>query len=95
MNELTKDLSRINSINTGTPGHEWFGRSSTSSRETQEIDPGKLDLNNVEDFLKFVDALSQGETRSLDFLKRIPSTRIEELKEKHVQLSAFFPALDQ
>ena len=93
--ERDKDLRRIHSINVGTPGHEWFERSSTNSKETQEIDPGQLNLNAAEDFLKFLNALVRGEQKSLAFLQKIPQERKDELKQIHAQFSGFFPVLDQ
>jgi len=89
-NERDKDFHRINSINIGTPGHWWGSYEQKNSKETPEIDPGKLNLNKAEDFLLFLDAVSHGETKSLNFLKKIPEVRKEELKKMHSQFEGFF-----
>ncbi len=93
--ERDKDLRRIHSINTGTPGHEWFNREMDSLKETQEIDPSKLNLENAKDFLIFLRALGEGEEKSLNFLSKIPKERIQNLKQKYANLSGFLILLDQ
>lgn len=93
--ERDKDLRRIRSINVGTPGHKWFNREVASPKEIQEIDPSKLNLNVAEDFLEFLNALNQGEQKSLTFLEKIPQERKDELKQIHTQFSGFFAILDQ
>jgi len=94
-NNLDKDLRRIYSINRGTPGHEWFNREMDSLKETQEIDPSKLNLENAKDFLIFLRALGEGEEKSLNFLSKIPKERIQNLKQKYANLSGFLILLDQ
>jgi hypothetical protein len=85
------DLRRIRSINHNTPGHEWMrGEPPVSSKRDVATDPSKLNLNNPQEFLEFLQALLQGETRSQDFLAKIPTKRLTELKEMYPQFSGFF-----
>ena len=92
-NERDKDFHRINSVNIGTPGHWWGSYEQKKSKETPEIDPGKLNLNKAEDFLLFLNAVSNGHIKALNFLKKIPQERKEELKKIHSQFEGFFSLL--
>lgn len=93
--DLRKHLRRDESINKATPGHRWFPSESPQSVAALEINPSKLNLDNVQDFLKFLNALADGEEKSLAFLSKISQERIQFLKQKHSHLSSFFPVLNQ
>lgn len=58
-----------------------------------ELDPSRLDLDQVGDFLKFLAALSANQKKSKDFLQRIPPERIQALKQKHAYLGALLLVL--
>lgn len=94
-NERDKDFRRIDSINLGTPGHWWNNYDQENSGQNQEIDPNKLNLNDTQDFLLFLKALTSGEQKAIVFLQKIPKDRLEELKKIHSQLEGFFPLLNQ
>lgn len=93
--ERDKDFRRIDSINLGTPGHWWNSYDQPKSQVEQEIDPSKLNLNEVQDFLLFLEALTRGEKKAIDFLRKIPQERLEELKKRYSHLEAFFSVLNQ
>ncbi len=87
------DRRRDSSINLGTPGH-WWGGYDAGSHQSAETDPNRLNLDNVTDFLAFLTALTKGEAKSQNFLQRIPSHRLEELKQRHSNLDNLLRVLD-
>jgi hypothetical protein len=93
--ERDKDFRRIDSVNIGTSGHWWNNYDQKNSDQAQEIEPSKLNLNETQDFLLFLKALTTGEKKAVDFLRKIPKDRLEELKKIHSQLEGFFPVLNQ
>jgi len=86
------DLRRIRAINDGTPGHEWMSRglNDKNNQHNYEIDPSKLNLNEPEDFLQFLQALLREEVRARGFLSKIPATRLDQLKQRYAHLNNFF-----
>ena len=79
-------FKRIYSISHGVYGFN-FEKSASSSKSI-EVNPNSLNLNDVKDFLLFLEALNKGEQKSVKFLAKIPRKRIDQLKEKHKQLGA-------
>lgn len=94
--ERDKDFRRIDSINLGTPGHWWNNYDDLEKpKKVQEIEPSKLKLNETQDFLLFLEALTRGEQKAVAFLQKIPKDRMEELKRIHAHLEGFFSVLNQ
>jgi gas vesicle GvpC-like protein len=81
-----KAFKRIDSISHSVYGFN-FERTANSSKSV-EINPNRLNLNDVREFLKFLAALNNREQKSLQFLADMSRKRIDQLKEKHKQLGA-------
>lgn len=85
---------RDDSINIATPGHWWSGYRNEQPKVI-ELNPGNLNLNDVQDFLKFLGALNRGEQKAHTFLSRMPQRRIDQLKSIHEALGAQLLALGE
>lgn len=86
------EYRRIDSIHAGTPGHWWSAHYHETSNEEVEIDPSRLNLEDVQDFLKLLQALTAGQEAALNFVERIPDWRKTELREMHAELGALLNA---
>lgn len=86
------DRKRDASIHNATPGHWWTGYEQKPV-VVSELDPSKLNLNNVQHFLRFLAAINRGEKKSVTFLNRMPAARKEQLKKTHEALGAQLLAL--
>lgn len=86
------DFRRIDSISRGVYGFDFSQRKEIKAIE---IDPGKLNLDELDSFLKFLGALNNTESRSIAFLRKIPEARLSELKKKYEFLGALLAVLDR
>lgn len=95
MSKEEDDRKRDASIHFSTPGHWWSGYGERNRSQDVEIDPGTLNLNDIQDFLKFLAAINRGEKKSINFLSRMPAKRISQLKATHEALGAQLLALGE
>ena len=86
------DFRRIDSISRGVYGFDFKQRKETI---VIEIDPSKLNLDELDSFLKFLGALNNTESRSIAFLRKIPESRLSELKKKYEFLGVLLAVLDR
>lgn len=89
---LEKDLKRIDSIHNAV--HRFEAESPALPRLV-EIDPSRLNLDKLADFVNFLRALERRESRSLKFLQKMPEQRINTLKIKHSRAQALFHLLEK
>lgn len=78
------DRRRDRSFHAATPGHWWS--LDPQPTVTHETDVSHLNLENVHDFLTFLQALNRGETKAQNFFAQMPAWRVKELREKYSHL---------
>lgn len=93
---LADDEKRINSINKTILGHERFefGTDRAPSK-IEQSDPSKLNLDKIEDFLKFLSLLLDRQQAAMNFLERMPDQRKQELKTRYAHLGEQLRLLDE
>ncbi len=89
---LERDLKRIDSISNAV--HR-FEAGAPALPRLVEIDPSRLNLDKLTDFVKFLRALERRESRSLKFLQKMPEQRINALKTKYPQVQVLFHLLEK
>ena len=91
-NQERDDIRRIKSNSRSVYGFNFDKFSKEPQRV--ETDPSKLNLDEINDFLEFLSALNRNESKASVFLKKIPTSRIIELKEKYRFLESQLRILD-
>ncbi len=88
---------RDKTIHQATPGHWWTADQESSAPKTSqkyELNPVRLDLDNLQHFMMLLEALVNNEDKAKQFLANMPQWRIDFLKKKHAGLSPQLNALN-
>ncbi len=64
------------------------------SSQTKEFDPYSGNMENRSHFANFLNAVLAGETKSINFLKKMPESRKDELKRIHANSGLALRILD-